>query len=73
MSNAHLPVTQLETSLKLLGQRWEEAKALWNDPVRRDFEKRHWQPLELETRNTLKEMARLADMLAKAQRNVEMP
>lgn len=73
MSNAHIPVTQLETSLKTLRQRWEESKTLWNDPVRWDFEKRHWQPLEQQTQATLKEMARLAEVLTKAQRSVEMP
>jgi len=58
---------------KTLRQRWEDAKVLWNDPVRWDFAKRHWQLLEQGTQATLKEMARLADVLAKAQRNVEMP
>ncbi len=73
MSNSNAPVTQLDASLKVLRQRWEESKTLWNDPVRWDFEKRRWQPLEQQTQATLKEMERLADVLAKAQRNVETP
>ncbi len=73
MSNVQLPVSQLETSLKTLRQRWEESKTLWHDPVRWDFEKRHWQPLEQQTGATLREMERLADVLTKARRNVKMP
>lgn len=64
-------VIQLETSLNILRQRWEESKDLWDDPIRREFEKRHWQQLEQATRTTLDEMARLAEVLAKAQRHVD--
>ena len=72
MPNAHVPVTHLDTNFKTLRQRWEESKTLWNDPVRWDFEKRHWQPLEQETLTTLREMARLAEVLTKAIRHAEM-
>jgi hypothetical protein len=73
MSNTHQPITQLETSFKRLRQRWEEGKQLWDDPVQQDFERRYWEPMGQETMVTLREMTRLAETLARAQRHVEKP
>ncbi len=70
MSNAKAGVTQMETALKRLHQQWEQAKALWNDPVRWNFEQEHWEPLERQAQMTLQEMTRLAEMLAQARRSV---
>jgi len=64
------PVFRLEADFSILRQRWETSKALWNDPVRWDFEKRHWQPLERQTRATIREMRRLAEVLTTASRNL---
>jgi len=67
----HMVHSDLQEAFQRLRQRWEEAKTLWNDPVRWDFEKRHWQLLERETQATLKEMDRLAQTIVRARRNVE--
>lgn len=71
MSNAKASVAQMETALKRLHQQWEQAKALWNDPVRWRFENEHWDPLERQAQATLQEMTRLAEVLAQARRSVK--
>ncbi|NJN84942.1 MAG: hypothetical protein HC802_23405 [Caldilineaceae bacterium] len=50
--------------------RWQESERAWNDPVRREFEKRYWQALTQENQATAKEMERLAQVLAQARRSV---
>lgn len=50
---------------------WLESEQLWNDPVRRDFEKKTMAPLQEETLATMREMARLMEVMAKAQRSVK--
>ena len=62
---------QLNTTHKRLHQRWQATKSVWNDPVQQDFEKRYVEPLSHQTQATLKEMARLAEMIAKVRRHVK--
>lgn len=69
MGNPHQPVEDLRTAFQMLNQRWEEARAVWNDVVRWHFERTYWEPLDREARATHEEAARLAEMLAKAMRN----
>ncbi|MGB0383840.1 MAG: hypothetical protein ACPGWR_03370 [Ardenticatenaceae bacterium] len=65
------PLAQLNTAHKRLNQRWEATKSVWNDSVQQDFEKRYFQPLERQTQATLKEMERLAQVIAKARRHLK--
>lgn len=69
MRNPHQPVEALRSAFQMLNQRWEEARSVWNDVVRRHFECTYWEPLEREARATHEEAARLAEVLAKAMRN----
>lgn len=69
MSGPHQPVEDLRTAFQMLNQRWEEARSVWHDVVRRHFEHTYWEPLEREARATHEETARLAEVLAKAMRN----
>ncbi len=69
MGNPHQPVEDLQTAFQMLNRRWEETRSLWNDLVRRHFERTYWEPLERQARATHEEAARLADVLAKAMRN----
>ena len=62
---------ELHDAWRRLNQRWEDAKSLWNDPVRWSFEKEHWAPLEGQLQATQREMERLAQVIAQAQRNVK--
>lgn len=71
MSNLNSTQADLQASWRRLDQRWEETKVVWNDPVRRRFEQEYWTPLENQTRTTLKEMERLAQVIAQVRRSVK--
>jgi hypothetical protein len=61
----------LQTAWRRLCQAWEDAKAVWNDPVRWSFEKEHWTPLEQQVPAVQREMERLAQVIAQARRSVK--
>jgi hypothetical protein len=61
----HASWTELNSALKTLRERWEDAKAQWNDPVRDDFEEQFWLPLEAQVRSTLRGIERLNPTLVK--------
>lgn len=63
-------ISELNNAHKRLHQRWEATKTVWDDPVQQHFEKQYWQPLSHQTQSTLKEMARLAEVIAKVRRHV---
>jgi len=50
---------------------WADSEQGWNDAVRQDFDKRFMTPLQAETLATMKEMAKLLEVIAQAQRNVK--
>jgi len=56
---------------KALQQRWQTSRAFWNDPVNRGFEREYWQEFERVIPTTMDEMAKLAQLIAQAQRNVK--
>ena len=57
--------------LQRLMQQWTASESVWNDQVRRDFEKQYMTPLLEQTEATNKEAARLAEVIAQARRNVK--
>jgi hypothetical protein len=61
----------LQAALLALSQSWHGSGVLWNDSVRRDFEREYWDPLEAETRATQQAMAQLARVFAQARRDVK--
>jgi hypothetical protein len=61
----HASWTELNSALKTLRERWEDAKAQWNDAVRDDFEEQFWLPLEAQVRSTLRGIERLNPTLVK--------
>ncbi|OIO97494.1 MAG: hypothetical protein AUK03_02435 [Anaerolineae bacterium CG2_30_64_16] len=71
MSSLNNTSVELHDAWQRLGQRWEDAKSLWNDPVRWNFEKEHWAPLEGQVQATQREMEQLAQVIAQAQRSVK--
>ena len=71
MSSLSTTTAQLDAAWKRLHQRWEDTKAIWNDPVQRHFEKEYWTPLEGQTQATLKEMGQLAQVIAQARQKVK--
>ncbi|MFQ5342051.1 MAG: hypothetical protein ACE5F6_10950 [Anaerolineae bacterium] len=71
MGNLNTTRAELQDAWQRLRQRWEETKAVWNDLVRRRFEKEHWAPLEDQAQATHREMERLAQVIAQARRSVK--
>ncbi len=70
MAGLDTPIDQLSAAWKALHNRWEDTKPLWNDPVSQSFEKNYLALFEGHTQITLKEMQRLAQVIAEAQRRV---
>ncbi|MBM3127946.1 MAG: hypothetical protein FJ009_04830 [Chloroflexi bacterium] len=71
MSNLGSTATDLHTNWRRLCQKWEYTKTLWSDSVRRGFEDDYWTPLEKQTQATQREMERLAQVIAQAQRSIK--
>ena len=70
MGSLNIAGTELQEAWKRLRLRWQETISLWNDPVRWDFEKEYWTPLETQVPITQREMERLAQVIAQARRSV---
>ena len=60
---------QLTDSLDSLRAAWAETTARWDDPTSRRFYKERLEPLEPITRKALFAIQRLAEVLAKAERD----
>lgn len=71
MANLSTTQAQLSEAFQRLRRCWEDTKAVWNDKVRWDFEKIYWTPLEGQTQTTLKEMERLAQLIAYVRQSVK--
>ena len=71
MANLNIVIAQLDSTWKSLVLRWQEATKVWNDPVRRDFEREYWDVLTHQVPATKREMERLAQVIARARRNVK--
>lgn len=64
------PMDQLSTAIKALQSKWQSTTPLWNDPVSQSFEKNYLALFDTQTQATLKEMQKLAQVIAEAQRRV---
>jgi hypothetical protein len=53
--------------LKELRFKWEDLEALWNDPVRKDFEKDVWEPLVAQSQSAIRAMDRLSQIMMQMQ------
>lgn len=62
---------RLSAQLRVLRQRWQETRTLWDDPVARRFEQNYWTPLDTEAYRTLQELDSLAQVLAQAKQHVK--
>lgn len=71
MASMSTSVENLDAAWKTLLSRWEAAKGVWNDPVQRKFEQGYWEPLSQQVHATKQEMARLAEVIAKARQSVK--
>ena len=71
MTNLNTTHAQLSEFTQRIRQRWAETQSMWSDPVQQYFEKDYWLPLEAQAQATLREMERLAQVIAQARRNVK--
>jgi len=61
---------QFQQAWQQLRQQWQKTIALWNDPIRWQFERDVWQPLESQVPVALQAMERLAQVIVQARQNV---
>jgi hypothetical protein len=61
---------KMALALKQLDSKWESAKESWNDSTSKAFHKEHIDPLMPDVKQTLEAVGRLAEVLARAARDV---
>lgn len=61
---------KMALALKQLDIKWESAKESWNDSTSKAFHKEHIEPLMPDVKQTLEAVGRLAEVLARAARDV---
>jgi len=64
---------ELHGALKELRILWDETKAAWNDPVRREFEQQFWEPFQAQILSTLRAVERLSPILEKVRNDCGEP
>jgi hypothetical protein len=62
---------QIKTAVDRLEEVWSIAKASWDDPVSRNLEEEHLEPLLQQVRTTIDAVARLHGVLTAACRDCE--
>jgi hypothetical protein len=62
--------SKMALSLKHLGIKWESARETWDDSTSKAFHKQHIEPLLPSVKETLEAVGRLAEVLARAIRDV---
>jgi hypothetical protein len=62
----HTDRARLHNQLKDLRARWQEAKDVWDDSVRREFEDGHWTEMEARVQAALRAMDQLATIMTQA-------
>jgi hypothetical protein len=60
--------SQLNDALDTLKVRWHEARRLWRDAVRKDFEENFWEPLVPQVESALQAIDQMEQVLAKMRR-----
>lgn len=70
MASLQIPMVSRNENWQRLEQKWIEAKAIWDDPVRLAFEEHTWTQLEQQWHKTQVELERLWQLVNQAQRQV---
>jgi hypothetical protein len=63
------PRYKLYSAFKSLREHWGQVREKWRDPVREDFEERHWNILEPATLAAISAMDGLAQLLHQIRRD----
>ncbi|MBC8447092.1 MAG: hypothetical protein H8D78_05020 [Chloroflexi bacterium] len=61
---------RINSGWQVLQGQWHTACGLWDDPVQRRFEREFWQEFERTVPVAMKQMRRLAEVIAQARREV---
>mgnify|MGYP002854314716 CR=1 FL=1 len=64
----HTGAARLSDALDQLQQAWDQVTVTWNDEARRHFEAEHLAPITPTIRLTLDAVTRLAEVVARAER-----
>ena len=62
--------SKMALAIKQLHLKWESARETWDDATSRAFHKEHIEPLAPKVKETLEAIGRLAEVLARASREV---
>jgi hypothetical protein len=62
--------SKMALAIKQLHLKWEAARETWDDATSRAFHKEHIEPLAPKVKETLEAIGRLAEVLARASRDV---
>ena len=62
--------SKMALAIKQLHLKWEAARETWDDGTSRAFHKEHIEPLAPKVKETLEAIGRLAEVLARASREV---
>ncbi|MDZ7379871.1 MAG: hypothetical protein ONB06_11080 [candidate division KSB1 bacterium] len=71
MTNLSQTIANFQDAWQRLGRRWEDTRAVWNDPIAWHFVKEYWDVLEPQVPATQREMEHLAQVIAGAKRSVK--
>lgn len=71
MQQLRVTASQWEAAWQRTKQRWQETCAAWDDPVRYQFEREFYRPLEAQVAATQRELLRLAQVIAHAHQSIE--
>jgi uncharacterized protein YukE len=62
--------SKMALAIKQLQLKWDAARETWDDATSRAFHKEHIEPLAPKVKETLEAIGRLAEVLARASRDV---
>jgi hypothetical protein len=62
--------SKMALAMKQLQLKWEAARETWDDATSRAFHKEHIEPLPPKVKQTLEAIGRMAEVLARASRDV---
>lgn len=71
MNSLYQSTQELEALWKVLAGDWHELSEVWRDGVQKEYDRDHMNPLYISTRNVVKQMHSLAELLAEAQRTIK--
>ena len=71
MTNLSSQLTDLDAAWQQILQRWAATGEVWNDRVYEEFAAQHMEPLAQQTQAAMQSLARLAQVVSKAERVVK--